>query len=376
MNTTGFHRQNNVKTKVPGTPTEAKPFVSIVLPVRNEERHIRACLSHLLDQDYPRDRLEILVVDGESTDQTRREVLEIQQKVGSHRLRLLNNPGRIVPVALNIGIGAARGELIVRMDGHTVPERDYVRSCVRALEESGADNVGGPMRPHGENDFGKAVAAALQHPFGVGDARFHLEGESGLVDTVYMGAFRRDIFERTGLFDESMVRNQDYEMNVRIRGAGGRIYLDPRIRSRYTPRGSFSKLWKQYFEYGWWRVETIRRHRWSARWRQLLPATFVVTLAGLIVLSPFWGLARIGLALLAVAYLGAVGIAVVGLRDRLSTRALLRLPAAFIAMHFGYGTGFLLNLVSARRFPFRAAPPAVPSLTSKLQRSASTSASI
>ena len=376
MNSTGFREQNYVTSSEPDVPTGWRPLVSIVLPVRNEERHIRACLKHLLEQDYPPNLLEILVVDGESTDETRQIVREIQQEVGSGRLRLLNNPGKIVPVALNIGIGAARGELIVRMDGHTVPARDYVSSCVRAMAASGADNVGGPMRPHGENEFGKAVAAALQHPFGVGDARFHLEGESGFVDTVYMGAFRREIFERSGLFDESMVRNQDYEMNVRIRGAGGRIYLDPNIRSSYTPRGSFAKLWKQYFEYGWWRVETIRRHRWSARWRQLLPAAFVLSLAGLAFLAPFWALARLALALQLALYLGAIGTAVLGLRKRLSLGSLVRLPAAFIAMHIGYGSGFLLNLVSGRRFPFRAAPPEVPTLTSKLQKSASTSASI
>ncbi|HEX7003931.1 MAG TPA: glycosyltransferase family 2 protein [Trueperaceae bacterium] len=369
MNSTGFDGQNHAETRVE-VAVERLPFVSIVLPIRNEERHIRACLTRLLEQDYPAERYEVVVVDGESDDATPALVREIQREVGSDRLRLLNNPGRIVPVALNIGISAARGEVIVRMDGHTVPERDYVSSCVRALRESAADNVGGPMRPRGETEFGRAVAVALQHPIGVGDARFHLEGESGYVDTVYMGAFRREIFERAGLFDESMVRNQDYEMNVRIRAAGGKIYLDPRIRSCYTPRGSFAGLWKQYFEYGWWRVETIRRHRWSARWRQLLPAAFVAALAGSLLLSPFWAVAALGFGLVVVLYLGALGAATAAVRERLSGPALLRLPGAFVAMHIGYGCGFLLNVVSGGRFPFRAKAPAVPRLESNLQEAA------
>ncbi|MEX2534098.1 MAG: glycosyltransferase family 2 protein [Trueperaceae bacterium] len=341
------------------------PFVSIVLPVRNESQHIGSCLSRLLEQDYPKDRFEILVVDGDSADDTREVVQQILQRVQSDRLRLLANPERIVPAALNIGIRAARGSIIVRMDGHTVPESDYVSSCVRALNATGAANVGGPMLPAGETEFGRAVAVALQHPFGVGDARFHIDGQAGFVDTVYMGAFRRDIFEASGLFDESMVRNQDYEMNVRIRNAGGRIYLDPTIRSRYTPRGTWSALWKQYFEYGWWRVETLRRHRKSARWRQLLPATFVLSLLVLAVAAPLSQLAALGIGLLLATYVATLTAAAVGRRGRAEGFAFWNLPLAFVAMHVGYGSGFLLNVTSGGRFPFKSSPPLVPPLSNE-----------
>jgi succinoglycan biosynthesis protein ExoA len=341
-----------------------------VLPVRNEALHVMECISRLLEQDYPDRSYEILVVDGRSDDATRAVVRRIQTRVGNERVRLIDNPGRIVPAALNLGIRAARGSVIVRMDGHTVPERGYVSSCVRALAATGAANVGGPMLPAGDTDFGRAVAIALQHPLGVGDARFHLGGQAGFVDTVYLGAFRRDIFEVTGLFDESMVRNQDYEMNVRIRKAGGSVYLDPAIRSRYTPRGSWPALWRQYFQYGWWRVETIRRHRDSLRWRQLLPLAFVLTLLGLAAAAPVARPAAIGLSLLVATYLCSLVLAGAERWKRLRTRAAWSLPSALLAMHLGYGLGFLLNMASGGRYPFRSLPPAVPSLSSESRSSA------
>jgi succinoglycan biosynthesis protein ExoA len=348
--------------------TQGLPFVSIVLPVRNEEDHIAACLARLLEQDYPEDRCEIIVVDGHSNDATPDVVRKIQNHLASSRLRLLDNPRKIVPAALNIGIRAARGTVIVRMDGHTVPEVDYVSSCMRALSETGAANVGGPMLPAGDSRFGKAAAVALQHPLGVGDARFHIDGRAGYVDTVYMGAFRREIFEHTGLFDESMVRNQDYEMNVRIREAGGLIYLDPGIRSRYTPRRTWPALFRQYLEYGWWRFETIRRHRGSVRWRQLVPSLFLLSLLALAILAPVTPLASTGLGLLSGTYVAAIVAAAILRRKQLGP-SFWGLPAALLAMHVGYGLGLLLNFASAGRFPFRASAPAVPPFSTDDPRS-------
>lgn len=345
------------------------PFVTVIVPVRNEERHIEACLERILAQDYPRERLEAIVVDGASDDATREVVRRVAERAGPGRVRLLDNPDRIVPTALNLGIRAAHGTIVVRMDGHTVPAHDYVRRCVEALERSGAANVGGPMVPRGDTPFGEAVARAQSHPLGVGDAKFHLDPKhhdaAGVwVDTVYLGAFRREIFGSAGLFDESMVRNQDYEMNVRIRKAGGRILLDPAIRSTYTPRGTPRGLWRQYFQYGWWRVETIRRHPGSARWRQLLPPAFALSLTATALALPLTRAAVPALAFLAVPYALVVGAASWPLARRDGLAPAARFALAVVTMHLGYGFGFALSLLSAGRFPFRARPPAVPALAS------------
>ena len=342
------------------------PFVSLVLPVRNEERHIRGCLERLIDQDYPPDRLEIIVVDGCSSDATRERIGELQATAPSVVIRVLENPAGTVPPALNIGIRAARGAVIARMDGHTVPPRDYVRRCVDALARSGAANVGGVVVPVGTSRLGEAVAAATRHPLGVGDAKYRIGGE-GYVDTVPFGTFRRWVFEDVGLFDESMVRNQDYEMNVRIRAAGHGIYLDPDIRTTYFPRGDARSLWRQYFQYGWWRVETVRRHPRSLRWRQAVPPAFVLALIALTLLAPIWWLAAWAWVALLAVY--ATTVMAVSLAIAPGGRAPHLVAAAFFTMHVAYGLGFLANLASGSRFPYRARAPVVPRLSASDGRS-------
>jgi succinoglycan biosynthesis protein ExoA len=342
-------------------------FVSVVLPVRNEEAHIRGCLENLLAQDYPKHMFEILVVDGMSTDNTRAVVQEMAVAHPEVAIRLLENPAKIVPPALNIGIRAAQGEVVVRMDGHTVPAPSYISACVRALEQTQAANVGGLMQPVGDTPFGEAVALAQSHRLGVGDAKFHYSQEPAYVDTVYMGAFRKAIFEKAGLFDESMVRNQDYEMNIRIRKAGGKIYLDPHIQSTYAPRNTPQKLWRQYFQYGWWRVETLRRHPDSLRWRQFLPAFFVFCLIFLGLTSPFLAVSQFLLA----AQLGLYGLAIMiatidvirkpNLSKELRSRILL-FPLSLVILHISWGAGFLLSLLSRGRYPYSADRPRVPLL--------------
>lgn len=254
------------------------PPIIIILPIRNESRHIARTLESILAQDYPAEQMDILVVDGMSNDGTRQIVSEFAQR--ESRVHLLDNPQRIVPTAMNKGIRAARGAIIVRVDGHTVIERDYVRRCVEALSTTGADNVGGPMRAASDTWIGKAIVLATSSPFGVGGARFHYAETPGWVDTVYMGAYRREVFERIGLFDEELVRNQDDEFNFRLTQAGGKIWLDPQIRSTYFSRSTLRGLWKQYFEYGLWKVRVIQKHRRPASWRHLVPAAFVLALLG------------------------------------------------------------------------------------------------
>jgi len=260
------------------------PPISLLLPIRNESAYIERCLRAVLAQDYPPDRMEILVVDGMSTDGTREIVRKmIAQSLLSSTDRqppvvLLDNLAGIVPTALNIGLRQAKGEIIIRVDGHTVIAPDYVHRCVEALEQSGADNVGGRMHARGENAWGVAVAAATSSPFGVGGARFHYSDEEEWVDTVYMGAWPRPVFWGIGLFDEELVRDQDDEFNYRLREYGGRILLSPKIKSVYLVRGTPQALWRQYYQYGFWKVRVLQKHPLQMRPRQFVPPLFVLSL--------------------------------------------------------------------------------------------------
>jgi succinoglycan biosynthesis protein ExoA len=352
--------KTSLDDRAPNGRFSSLPFVSVVLPIRDEEHHIAACIGRLVAQDYPDDRMEIIVVDGRSTDGTRERLRELQATTPRVPIHVLDNPAGMVSPALNIGIRAARGDVIVRMDGHTVPPCDYVSRCVAALHETGAANAGGVVEPEGLSHLGEAVAAASSHPLGVGDARYRTGGSAGFVDTVPFGTFRRTVFERIGLYDESMVRNQDYELNVRIRAAGERIYLDPAIRCTYTPRSDVRSLWSQYFQYGWWKVETIRRHPRSLRWRQAVAPAFVFLLVVLGVAAPCFLLAALAWSIMVATY--AAAVVTVSLRLASEHRPARLIGLAFVIMHIAWGLGFLLNLLSGGRYPYRAAPPTIPRL--------------
>ena len=342
-------------------PSKWLPRVSVVLPIHNEARHIEACLERLIAQDYPRERLEILLVDGRSEDGTRDVLQRVQVRHPDVDLRLLDNPQRTVSHAMNVGIQAAHGEVIVRMDGHALPTDDYVSRCVAALEHSGAANAGGVFEAKGGTPFGEAVAVATEHPIGAGDAKYRIGGSAGDVDTVPYGAFRREVFETVGLYDESLVRNQDYELNVRIRATGERIYFDPAIRCTYTPRGTVRALWSQYFQYGWWKVETIRRHPSSLRWRQLVPPTFVAGVLALGLTAPWWPLGALAFWLAIGTYL--IAVLAVSLRVARLRAAPMHVLVAIVVLHGAWSSGFLLNLSTIGRFPYRAGTPAVPRLS-------------
>jgi GT2 family glycosyltransferase len=253
--------------------------VSVVIPTRNEEQTIAGCLGAVLAQDYPDGRMEVLVVDGRSTDRTRAIVAQLAATDPHARVQLLDNPHRIASTALNSGIRAARGAVIARVDGHTILAPDYLRRCVETLVATGADNVGGLMRTQGHGYAGTCIALATRSRLGIGNSRFHYDERGGEVETVYLGCFRRSIFERVGLFDEGLVRNQDDELNDRIVAAGGRIWLSPHIRSTYVGRGSFRALWRQYYQYGYWKVRVLRRHPGARRLRHLAPVALVASLS-------------------------------------------------------------------------------------------------
>ncbi len=235
------------------------PFVSSLVPARNEAKFLADSLDSILSSDYDPDQMEILVLDGMSADGS----VEIAAR--SPRVRILQNPNKIVSSGLNIGIREAHGEIIIRMDAHTTYAADYVHRCVELLQSTDASCVGGPQRPVGKDFMGEAIAAATSGAFGTGGARFRISSSQEWVDTVYLGAWRKQTLLEIGGFNEEMVVNQDSELNNRIRKQGGKILLDPGIRSEYRVRGSLGALGRQYFRYGLWRVKNIRLHPYGGK---------------------------------------------------------------------------------------------------------------
>jgi len=331
--------ESSLKREMP----DHAPSVSVIMPVRQEASSISRSLEAVLAQDYPKDQLEIVVADGRSTDGTREIVRALQQRHAN--FVLVDNPGLIVSTGLNAALCRARGEIIVRVDGHTEIAPDYVRQCVAALGRSGADNVGGRMRATGIGAFGEAVAVGTSSLFGVGNARFHYSENEEWVDTVYMGAWRREVFTRLGLFDEELVRDQDDEFNYRLSERGGRILLSPAIRSRYTARSTPPSLWRQYFQYGYWKVRVMQKHPRQMRIRQFIPAAFVISCVLAVVASL---VSRAGIALLAlvlVPYIIANVVASIVVARRRGWQCLSRLPMVFAILHSAYGAGFVTGFI-------------------------------
>lgn len=328
--------------QIEGNSDSQVPFVSIIIPCRNEARHIEACLRGILAQDYPPDRMEIIIADGMSDDGTREIIARIAGE--DPRIRLVDNPKRITPAGLNAAIKASRGEIIIRTDAHTEYAADYVSQCVAVLRETGADNVGGPWRARGREPVAQAIAAAFQSPFAVGGAKSHDPLYEGPVDTVYLGCWPRQVFERVGLFDEELVRNQDDEHNLRIVRAGGKVWQSPRIRSWYTPRGSLGALFRQYFQYGYWKVRVIQKHRMPASWRHLVPGTFVAALLLLGIGAPLLGWARAAFGILVGTYAAALITASAAAAVTNGWKLFPLLPVVFACYHFAYGLGFLAGV--------------------------------
>lgn len=340
----------------PAGATAPPPLTSIIVPCRNERAHIEAALASMREQTDLPGGLEIIVADGRSDDGTR-EVLD-RLAASDARIRIIDNPGQIVSTGLNRAIEAARGESVVRMDAHTVYATDYVASCLAALEQTGAQNVGGPARTRAETYFQQANALAYQSPFSGGGARFHDPDYEGWVDTVTYGCWRKQTLVDLGLFDEQLIRNQDDELNLRLVRSGGRIWQTPAIRSWYFPRASMSGLFRQYAQYGYWKVAVIQKHRLPASVRHLVPGLFVATLLALGLFSFVSYSARSALALLLATYLLAnFAASVVTCRHEPNTRYLRVMPLVFGAYHFGYGCGFLRGVIDffvLKRGPARA----------------------
>ena len=318
------------------------PFVSVVIPARNEERRIGACVAALLEQTYPVDRMEIVIAEGGSTDRTREIVSALGEK--DPRIRLVDNPSGRTPTALNAAILASRGSVICRMDAHSVATPSYVERCIAVLRSSGAWAVGGRMEKVGDSPVAGAIAAAATSRFGIGDSAFHYATVPAATESVYLGCWPKEVFHRIGLFNPALVRNQDDELSMRIHEAGGVVWFDPSIVVRYHGRESLASLFGQYRGYGRWKVPVLRLHPGAMRWRHTVPPIFVSSLGfGLLIspVAPLLGMLFAGAPL--AAYLA--GSFLVAVRIRAAGGRVHEVMAAFAMMHFGYGIGVVEGLV-------------------------------
>ena len=321
-------------TTAHGGASETWPTVSVVVPVRNEEAHLRTAVDAVLSQSYPLP-FDVCLAVAPSDDRTEQIAREIA--ADEPRVRVVANPSGLTPAGLNAAIRATAGEVVVRVDGHATLSPGYIERAVSTLGRTGAVNVGGVQKAEGVTSFERAVAVAMTSKMGVGGARFHTGGEEGPVDTVYLGVFRRDALEAVGLFDEQLVRNQDYELNIRLRDRGGVVWFDPELWVGYRPRPNLRRLARQYFEYGTWKRRVLRRHPQSVKWRQVIPPVVTLALAGAVLAAPFWPITLV----LPAGYAAAVGAA--ALASRQSPAIVARLVVIYPTMHLSWGTGFLVG---------------------------------
>jgi glycosyltransferase involved in cell wall biosynthesis len=319
---------------------EDAPFVSVIMPIRNEGDFIERAITSVLDSDYPARKMEVIVIDGMSDDGTRETVERLS--LADDRVKMLDNPKRIVPAAMNVGLKAARGDVFIRIDGHAEVPQDFVTKSVECLREHPEAWVaGGYMETIADDYTGCAIASAMRSPVGVGNARFRLGDYEGWVDTLAFGAHHKWILEKIGYFDEELVRNQDDEFNLRIILAGGKIWMSKSIRSKYFSRASLSKLWRQYFQYGFWRIRTLQKHKKPATFRQLVPLLLVSSLLLLGLAGLLWGPVRIVLAIESGLYLLGLAAGALDVGRRSGWRYAPAAPLVFAILHFAYGSGSL-----------------------------------
>lgn len=327
----------------------ALPFVSVIMPIRNEADFIERSLEAVLTQDYPRDCFEVLIADGMSTDSTRDIIQGRAAEYQDISVRIVDNPRQIVPTGFNAALAQAKGDIIVRVDGHAVISPDYLLRCVEHLGKGDAWGVGGPIETIGTNAFGETVALAMSSPFGVGDSAFRtVKDKTLVVDTVAFPAYKRSAIDAAGPLDEELVRNQDDEYNYRLRKLGGKLLLTPDIKSEYYSRSAPQALWRQYYQYGFYKVRVLQKHPTQMRPRQFVPPLFALgVLIGAVLASFSKPLRRIWCTGLA-AYALANVTASVKLAREHGWQHLTRLPPVFFILHFSYGLGFLAGLVHFR----------------------------
>lgn len=324
--------------------------VSVIVPCYNEEPTIRLLLEALWGQTFPRAEMEVVISDGMSTDGTRAEIAEFQKKHRGLKVTVVDNMRQTIPSAVNRAIEAARGKIIVRLDAHSKPYPEYVENCVKALEARHGDNVGGvwEIQAGAKTWIAESIAVAAAHPLGVGDALYRHAKQAAEVDTVPFGAFKRTLINQVGPFDESLLTNEDYEFNARVRKAGGRIWLDPSIRSIYFARATLLELARQYWRYGYWKWRMLRRYPNTLRWRQALPPLFVLSLVGLFLGSLVFPFTKFILLFELLVYFFVCLVAGIHARFRFNRSLVsLGLPLAIPVMHIAWGSGFLWSLLTS-----------------------------
>ncbi|MGC4947628.1 glycosyltransferase family 2 protein [Streptomyces sp. DT224] len=329
------------------------PAVSVIMPVLNEERHLRNSVRHILEQEYAGE-MEVVIALGPSTDRT--DAIAAELVAEDPRVHTVPNPTGRTPAALNAAIKASSHPIVVRVDGHGMLSPNYIATAVRLLEETGAQNVGGIMHAEGENAWEDAVAAAMTSKIGVGNAAFHTGGQAGPAETVYLGVFRREALEKADGYNVEFIRAQDWELNFRIRESGGLIWFSPELRVQYRPRPSVRALAKQYKDYGRWRHVVARYHAGSINLRYLAPPTAVVAIAaGLVVgaaVTP-WALIVPG------GYVAAIVAGSLPAGKGLSLKARAQIPVALATMHMSWGYGFLTSPRSLARKVIASRRPAI-----------------
>lgn len=324
--------------------------VSVVIPCYNEERFIVKVLESLCGQ-YAAEQFEIIVVDGMSTDRTREVLAQFTAGHPRVHVQLIDNPARNIPTALNVGISAAQGDVIVRMDAHSIPSPNYTRRAVELLSRPGVEVVGMPWRihPSANTPAARSIALAVTHPFGIGDAKYRTANSgtgNEFVDTVPFGVFNKKLWQALGGFNEDLLANEDYDFNYRVRQRGGRILLDTAAHCAYFARATFGALASQYFRYGFWKAQMLKLHPRSVKLRQLIPPVFVLTVTSLALLGlwltpALWLLSAVLVAYASLALFSAAQL----LRRDKDLRLLLFVPVSFFLIHLGWGLGFLRGLL-------------------------------
>jgi succinoglycan biosynthesis protein ExoA len=328
----------------------ALPFVTIAIPCLNEEAYIEECIRCVQEQDYPKDRIEILVADGGSMDATREILARIAKD--DPRVHVIDNPARIQSAGLNAMIRRSKGDVIIRMDAHAEYQGDFVRKCVEVLERTGADNVGGAARPKAKTWFQRALCAALESPLAVGGSKYRSPDNEGFVESVFPGAFRRRVFESIGLFDPGAITNEDAEINQRINESGGKVFLSREVVVHYYPRDSFKGLAKQYFKYGQGRARTLLKHGGFPSLRPAIPFFMVVGEGLLLLTSPLHPFAQWSLG----GYALMTGVEAVRVGRRAGLGAIPAVWAIFPVLHVSHGVGFASGLVKYKLAPDWSTP--------------------
>lgn len=339
--------------------SSSPPKVSVIVPCLNEAATIQILLDAIYRQTYPLEQIEVIISDGMSTDSTRQKIEAFSHDHPKLKIYIVDNPERSIPAALNKAIRASNGEIIIRLDAHSMPYPDYIERIVTAIEMEKGDNVGGvwEIQP-GKNNNGevtwvaRSIAAAASNPFGVGNALYRYTQTAQIVDTVPFGAFRKRLIEKVGYFNEHLLTNEDYEFNVRIAKLGGIIWLDPTIRSVYFARPTYSALLKQYWRYGFWKAQMLKNHPSSIRWRQALPPAFVLSMLLLFILG-FW-ISLFWIALLTLVSFYIVILVIAGIGEAIRKKdgmMVIGVPMAILCMHLSWGGAFWYSLISARSRP-------------------------